>query len=401
MLIRFVSYTLLLLLCSQIEAFSITKRGLTSHARAHRISVPTKPSNLYSSNDDENKASDAIGGNLVTALARLDKKWELAQRQPGGKKIGEWSVLNVFTDDENPQPEIVYLLEPASGATPSCIIFFLGGAVLGQFPHISYSAFLTRLASKMNAAVVAIPYEVGLDHFNIAKKAVERMKGAIIECEDKRGYPESMRKYALGHSLGAKLHSIGIAATGIGEELSGAGFISYNNFGFAQTISMSRSFAKELNVGAASSAMPFDALIDLAEMAVSAVGLEFSPSPSEMDKILSAKFDSNVLDKTRMFVFDDDELDSCKSFLKCFDKGPSVSYLPGTHLTPVFLKVGVEDLPDEAREMASAVSGGFQNASFGNEDELNQLVNEVSNWMLGQGPSGRRFAGVLDAEIEK
>jgi hypothetical protein len=388
-----------LLLCCRIEAFSITKHALTSSTHVRRISRSTQ---LYSSNNDDesNKASDAIGGNLVTALARLDEKWELSQRQPGGKKIGEWSVLNVSTDD-NPQPEIVYLLEPASGATPSCVIFFLGGAVLGQFPHISYSTFLSRLASKMNAAVIAIPYEVGLDHFNIAKKAVERMKGAIIECEDKRGYPESMRKYAIGHSLGAKLHSIGIAATGFGQELSGAGFISYNNFSFAETIRMSRTFAKELNVGAVSSAAPFDALIDLAEMAVSAMGFEFTPSPNEMEKILSAKFDSNVLEKTRMFVFDDDELDSCKSFLRCFDKGPLVSYLPGTHLTPVFLKLGVDDLPDEAREMAGAVSGGFQNASFGNEDALNQLVDEVGNWMLGQGPSGRRFAGILDAEIEK
>lgn len=360
---------------------------------------------LYSQPDD-NKASDAIGGDLVTALARLDKKWELAQTQSGGKKIGEWSVLDVSTDDSS-QPEIVYLLEPASGANPSCLIFFLGGAVLGQFPHISYSAFLSRLASKMNGAVIAIPYEVGLDHFNIAKKAVERMKGAVIECEDKRGYSESIPKYAIGHSLGAKLHSIGIAATGIGEELAGAGFISYNNFGFAETIRMSRSFAKELNVGAASAAMPFDAIIDLAEMAVSAVGLEFTPSPSEMDKILSAKFGKDVLAKTRMFVFDDDELDSCKSFMQCFEvERPSVSHLPGTHLTPVYLRLGVDDLPDEARDMASAVTGGFQNASFGNEEALDALVDEVSDWMMGKAPSGRRpnekpVAGLIDAEIEE
>jgi hypothetical protein len=288
------------------------------------------------SNDNENKASDAIGGDLVTALAKLDKKWALAQKAGGGKK-GEWTVLDVSQDETS---LIVYLLEPSSGASPSCIIFFLGGAVLGQFPHISYSTFLQRLATKMNASVIAIPYEVGLDHFGLAQKAVQKMKNAVITCEDSRGYSESLPKYAIGHSLGAKLHAIGIAATGIGQELSGAGFISYNNFGFAETIRMSRTFAKKLNVrgfGAASSAMPFDALIDLAEMAVTAVGLEFTPSPTEMNRILTAKFDENVVTKTRMFVFDDDELDSCKGFLSCFEEGdaglPTVSYLPGTHLT--------------------------------------------------------------------
>jgi hypothetical protein len=54
---------------------------------------------------------------------------------------------------------------------------------------------------------------------------------------DSRGYPANIPKYVIGHSLGAKLHTIGIAATGIGggDDLSGLGFVSYNNFGFADT----------------------------------------------------------------------------------------------------------------------------------------------------------------------
>lgn len=359
--------------------------------------------------DGTNNPADAIGGDLVTALAKLDSEWSLARKADGGnKKIGEWTVLDLKEDESN-QPEIVYLLEPASGTVPSCVIFFLGGAVLGQFPHISYSTFLEKVAAKMNAAVVAIPYEVGLDHFGIAQKAVSRMKSAVIECEDTRGYPSSLPKYAIGHSLGAKLHSIGIAATGVGEELSGVGFVSYNNFGFAETITMARSFAKEMQIGdfSAGSTMPFDTLFDLAGMAVSAVGLEFTPSPSDMDRILSTKFDEEVLQKIRMFQFEDDDLDSTSRFVGCFDENrPSVSYLPGTHLTPVYLKLGIDDfVPDEAKDVASQVTGGFQNASFGNEEALESLVDEVSSWMLGQGPNDRRtprkqIAGIIDAEVE-
>jgi len=111
-----------------------------------------------------------------------------------------------------------------------------------------------------------------------------------------------------------------------------------------------------------------------------------------------------------LFKFDDDDLDSSTRFLDCFEEGePSVSKLPGTHLSPVFLKLGVDDLdlPEEARVMADAATGGFQNASFGNEEVLDTLVEEVSDWMLGKSPrspsqrSGQKLiAGVLDAEIE-
>jgi hypothetical protein len=385
--------------------------------------------NSQSSNSYDNPA-DAVGGDLVTALARLDKQWDLARSYKGAKKIGEWTVLNLKAEEEEKVdddiikkiPEIVYLLEPASGAAPSCVIFFLGGAVLGQFPHISYSTFLQRVAERTNSAVVAIPYEVGLDHFGIAQRAVSRMKGALVECEDSRGYPASLPKYAIGHSLGCKLHSIGVAATGISDELSGMGFISFNNFGFAETITMARSFAKEMQLGGggfqSGPSAPFDALFDLASMAIGAVGLEFTPSPEDLDRIIKSKFNDKVLKKIRLFKFDDDNLDSSARFIQCFegvdngeeDKKPSITNLPGTHLTPIYLRLGLDDLdlPEEAREMTGAVTGGFQNASFGDEALLDALVEEVSNWMLGKPPSNPKrssgkklIAGVVDAEIEE
>ena len=382
----------------------------------------------------------AIGGDLVSALARLDKEWRLSfnSKDEGNKRNrNDWQVVNVANENGNDKDnnnndgagpstsEIVYLLEPASGAMPSCIIFFLGGAVLGQFPHIAYSTFCKKLSATLDASIVAVPYEVGLDHFDIARRAASRMKNTVILCEDgKRGYPSNLPKYAIGHSLGAKLHSIGIAATGIGTELSGVGFVSYNNFGFAETITMAQSFVKEMQVGlgrvgstssSSSYATPFDALFDLAGMAVSAVGIEFTPSPNDMDKILTIKFDEEVLKKIRLFCFDNDDLDSTKRFLSCFtDKRgsgavsqPTVSYLPGTHLTPVYLRLGLDDIlvDDATRGVANQVTGGFQNVSFGSEKDLDILVKEVSNWMLGNDPNARvvkQFeASIIDAEVER
>eukprot|EP00574_Skeletonema_japonicum_P006716 CAMPEP_0201716306 /NCGR_PEP_ID=MMETSP0593-20130828/2324_1 /ASSEMBLY_ACC=CAM_ASM_000672 /TAXON_ID=267983 /ORGANISM="Skeletonema japonicum, Strain CCMP2506" /LENGTH=421 /DNA_ID=CAMNT_0048206091 /DNA_START=28 /DNA_END=1289 /DNA_ORIENTATION=- len=384
------------------DAFSLTTQPLKQHRQLDRTKNLAQNTqrqfHLYQSNDDN--PTDAIGGELVTALARLDKQWELARSTNGKTKIGEWTVMDLKeASDSTTSPEIVYLLEPASGGAPSCVILFLGGAVLGQFPHIAYSTFLKRVAERTNAAVVAIPYEVGLDHFGIAQKAVSRMKSAVVECEDSRGYSSSLPKYAIGHSLGCKLHSIGVAATGIGEELAGVGFVSFNNFGFAETITMARSFANEMDLGGntgfqggGGGPAPFDALFDLASMAIGAVGLEFTPSPDDLDRIVKTKFNEDVLKKIRMFKFDDDDLDSSTRFLNCFEEGEepvSVSNLPGTHLSPVFLKLGVDDLdlPEEARVMADAATGGFQNASFGNEEVLDTLVKEVSDWMLGKSPS--------------
>ena len=380
-------------------AFTIDPYSRSCHSSASRCS------NLLRSqpNDDD---PTQIGGDLVTALARIDKQWGLAKRN----EIGDWQVLELKENEQQEGSDTVYLLEPASGASPSCVIFFLGGAVLGQFPHIAYSEFLKRLAVRMGAAVVAIPYEVGLDHFSIAQKGVKLMKSALIECEDVRGYSSSIPKYNVGHSLGGKLHSIGMAATGVGEDVAGCGMISYNNFGFAQTIQMARAFSNELQVSknprfGEGGPMPFDALFDLASNAINAVGLEFSPSPDQTDQIIAKKFDENLLQKTRLFSFQDDELDSTGRFVDCFRSGATeVSLLPGSHLTPVFLRLGIDDFPEEARDMASQTSGGFQNISFGDEDLLDQLVDEVSNWMLGKPPTrsadfSSSVAGLIDAEI--
>jgi len=148
-------------------------------------------------NNGEDAFAEALGGDMASALARLDKKWELATQGDGRQNLGGWNVLDLKEDGET-SPEIAYLLEPTSGV-PSCVMFFLGGAVLGQFPHISYDAFLQRVAAKMNGSVIAIPYEVGLDHFAIAQRAVSRMKKAVIECEDSRGYPPEIRKCKSGN----------------------------------------------------------------------------------------------------------------------------------------------------------------------------------------------------------
>ena len=274
----------------------------------------------------------------------------------------------------------------------------MGGAGLGQFPHIAYSDFLKRLSDKLNAAIITAPYTVGLDHFELAKQTGDRLRRAIIYCQDdpKRKYPDSLPIFALSHSLGCKLQTIYVAATA--QEYRGMGFISYNNFGFAQTIQMARRFAEQLrgSYGLDKRTMEkseeaFNMIFGLAETVLGAVGLDFSPAAADTARLIQLKFDQELQQKARMFVFDDDDLDTSQQFVEsCNGVGPRASGLPGNHLTPVYFKLGLdnlEDIPEETKGMAREFMGGFESASFGDENHMNELVEEVSNWILGKEPS--------------
>mmetsp|Transcript_20906 Transcript_20906/g.60882 ORF Transcript_20906/g.60882 Transcript_20906/m.60882 type:complete len:468 (-) Transcript_20906:954-2357(-) len=389
------------------------------------------------------------GSELVGALARLDRKWELQRKT---NPYGDWQKLvvgelppkepssspsleDLFAPpqrDGKPREQFVYLLEPEPPATPSCVLLFLGGAGLGQYPHIAYSELLKRVARRLNAAVIAAPYELGTNHFDIAKNACEAHQKAIITLEDERGYRPSLPKFLLAHSLGGKLGTISLAATGIDDILQGVGFMSWNNFGVKDIVRQSRSFARELGIAKSFGSTPtgsepvLEGILDFAEMAVGMVGIEFSPSPEDTERMVKMKYDEELQDKTRLFVFDDDDLDSSRVFVDICQQsggsGPAVSGLPGSHLTPVFLKLGVDefDLPEEARGIADEFTGGFQGASFGDEGNLNAAVNEICNWVLGKPPSRdpswddaqgsanneiwqgprRLLGGVVDAEVE-
>ncbi len=157
---------------------------------------------------------------------------------------------------------------------------------------------------------------------------------------------------------------------------------------FAETIKMVQSFSS--NMGGAANNPMYSQIFEFAEQAIGMSGLDFTPNPSGTEKIISMKFNEDFQRKTRLFIFDNDQLDSSKSFIDaCEGPGPSTSNLNGNHLSSVYLKFGLNDveLPDEAKMFANEVTGGFQQASFGDEDELNAAVTEICAWMMGKEPS--------------
>jgi hypothetical protein len=185
-----------------------------------------------------------------------------------------------------------------------------------------------------------------------------------------------------------------------GQEFDGIGFMSFNNFSFGQTISMGRMFAEQIRKNTQFPTSPLDNeeilnnIFSFAESVVGMIGVDFSPNAKDTERLIQLRFDDILQKKTRLFVFDEDNLDNSKEFMEnCSGgPGPSSSGLPGGHLTPVLFKFAIDDLdlddvPPEAREMAREAMGGFESASFGDQDALNELVDEVCNWILGKPPS--------------
>jgi hypothetical protein len=391
--------------------------------------------NTNGGNGDMESTDDGVPAlELTSMLATLDQQWKIQQ---AAKPRSRWTKI-VLSDDntskeEQPfdatasgnipplgaaaaaaaamQQDFAYLLEPPNNSVPSCMIVFVGGAGLGQFPQIAYKEFLMRLSNRLNAAIVTAPYTVGLDHFSLAKKTGEISRRAVEHCQEdsSRLYPVNLPVYCVTHSLGGKLAAIHMAATK--QEYAGVGLMSFNNFGFSKTIKMAREFAEQIRKntnmpggkkegssandpfaqgGGGSASEILNQVFNFAETIVGSIGLDFSPSPEAMDRLIGMKYDEDLQAKTRLFVFDDDTLDSTEDFTTaCQGLGPSVSELPGTHLTPVYFKFGLEELPEEARGVARSAMGGIESASFGNEEELNALVDEVCDWILGKGPSRR------------
>jgi Protein of unknown function (DUF1350) len=343
---------------------------------------------------------------LTNTLARLDQQWKMQQKsQPRSR----WTTIVLSKEDEGKKSfeepsfstvtsgqDYCYLLEPPNNSVPSCLIVFTGGAGLGTYPQIAYNEFLLRLSNRLNAAVITAPYQVGLDHFALAKNTGDITRRAILHCQDdpSRQYSANIPAFSLSHSLGSKLACIYVTATE--QNYNGIGYISFNNFSFGATIGMAKEFAEVIQNSAGYdnrvsgiSSDAINTLFNFAEMAISAVGIDFSPSQNDMDRLMRLKYGDEQRFKTRFFSFDNDILENTQEAVAACGDIPTVSGLPGTHLTPVYFKLGIEDLelPDDAKEVARDAMGGFRNISFGNNEELELLVSEVCNWILGQGPT--------------
>jgi len=292
------------------------------------------------------------------------------------------------------------------------VVHFVGGAVLGSYPHIAYDAFLRRLGDDAGVVVVATPYELGVDHGAIARECQSSLNAAWSRAAAREGYDAgAMPVFAVGHSLGCKLQLI--AACGGDEDTQGdeametvrgsrAGhlFVSFNNATAADSVRLLEKFARELLKKRAEGAMggkadqktkdAFDGfmrnmpnLTALAERAAAAAGLDFTPSPEETLDAAKRRF---VSPRVKLVTFQDDDLDQNDEleanlrrrfeFLVAGDAPMSKTTLPGNHLTPVFFRFDGAKLSP-----AFAKLGGL---SVGDEEAVTRLAEEGVKFLKGK-----------------
>ena len=83
-----------------------------------------------------------------------------------------------------------YVLRPPPDRQPRALIHFLGGALLGAAPQLSYRYLLERLSSR-GYLVVATPYQLSFDHLTTCDEIIQKFESVAPDLA-KREFISSM-----------------------------------------------------------------------------------------------------------------------------------------------------------------------------------------------------------------
>ncbi|VEU34892.1 unnamed protein product [Pseudo-nitzschia multistriata] len=89
----------------------------------------------------------------------------------------------------------------ASGSQPRAVIHFLGGALVGKAPHITYRYMLEKLAAE-GFLIVATPYDLSFDHLSTCDDVLTRFEAVAPTLAKQYG---ALPVVGIGHSCGALL----------------------------------------------------------------------------------------------------------------------------------------------------------------------------------------------------
>lgn len=218
------------------------------------------------------------------------------------------------------------------------VVHFVGGAALGTFPQVAYKELLQRVARRGRVAVVATPFDLGLDHDAAALKCGLAF---LAEANKWRGLP----RYGVGHSLGAKL--LLLLACGDAGAYEKLVLLAPNNSGIADSAKLLERLVDAAGGGAGAMYSPIEGMDigGLLGQAFSMAGLEVAPSPAEtLDRV--ARMRRPARGVTFVRFEEDDDLDSAATLGPAV-AGASIDWLDGGHLAPVFVEAGGLQLGEE------------------------------------------------------
>ncbi|WP_427159494.1 DUF1350 family protein [Aliinostoc sp. HNIBRCY26] len=233
---------------------------------------------------------------------------------------------------------------------PVGIIHFLGGAFVATAPHLTYRWLLEQIAAK-GYVIIATPFVNTLDHIAIAKTVLLNFDRTIERLHDSGALRKAyLPTYGLGHSMGCKLHLL--VGSLFPVERAGNILISFNNY-------------------AAKDAIP------LVEQFNSALTIEFTPSPSETNKIVQEGY---KIRRNLLIKFQNDNLDQSTVLTKIlkarFPEMVTAQILPGNHTTP--LGQDIKWQTGSSFTPLDALGQWFRQEVY---RDLNQLKNSLLLWL--------------------
>ncbi len=129
-------------------------------------------------------------------------------------KVGNWEYVH-----EN------WVLRPQStDEVPRAVLHFLGGALVGASPHITYRYFLERLAEK-GFLVIATPYQLSFDHLQTCDDVITKFENMAPSIARQYG---ALPVVGIGHSCGALLQLL-ITSLFPDTPRAGNALLSFNN----------------------------------------------------------------------------------------------------------------------------------------------------------------------------
>jgi len=303
-----------------------------------------------------------------------------------------------------------WLLLPPS--VPWAVVHFVGGAGFGANPRLCYGELLSCISRRLGVAVITTPYQLSTDHDTLSRAVHGDFCDALAACHDACTIPSTAPIYRIGHSLGAKLLVIGAlqrpvlpsTAKPMSEEGDGGkaslGLLAFNNFGIEDSAALAADVLADLQGGERGEATAravldvFSTVQQFASAAGVGPSLEVTPTPLELEAAVSRRY---AAPQTSLWRFEDDTLDSTERLLEVLPADAPRSFLElrglRGHLTPVCFRLSASDIDPSL----ALLLGSSRGLSFGSREAVEELANNICDWIWPSGMSAPTVANVLPA----
>lgn len=314
----------------------------------------------------------------------IELRGRLQETQLAKKSSGEFDWLEI---------EGAYVRLP--GGIPQGVVHFIGGALLGTFPQVAYDELLKRVSEYGSMLVIATPYDLDLNHAEIALACSKRFDRAFQEVQRSYiGPSPSLPIYGIGHSLGSKLQGlIACSRESTTTRRAGQVFVSFNNFSATDSADIVDSICQELLEKTPEVAtnpqfqmffMGLPRIVRLAAGAANSAGIDFIPTAADTRELLRSQYD---VPRTRLIKFCDDKIDQSDILedlvgAPCNAGTVSRAYLDGNHLSPVYVRLEGSKLGGSAGSFASQF-GMDSEIRLGDETGAEALAMDIVSFIKG------------------